>query len=204
MFIGKYNKSVILTYIGIAAAVLGIYFSFVKNIRYTLLCLIICGVCDLFDGAVARKCKRTEEEKLFGIEIDSLADIMNFVALPIAIFCGMGLTSLYNIIIYVVYALAAVTRLAYFNVNAKKSGTETPLKYYTGLPVTFSALIFTIFWFLNFYISEESFNVVYSLLMLVVALLFVLKIKVPKPKGAAYVVFALIAVAVSCFIIFSG
>ena len=65
MFIGKYNKSVILTYIGIAAAVLGIYFSFVKNIRYTLLCLIICGVCDLFDGAVARKCKRTEEENFW-------------------------------------------------------------------------------------------------------------------------------------------
>jgi len=33
---------------------------------------------------------------------------------------------------------------------------------------------------------------------------FVLKIKVPKPKGAAYVVFALIAVAVCCFIIFAG
>ena len=64
------------------------------------------------------------KKKTFGIEIDSLADIMNFVALPIAIFCGMGLTSLYNIIIYVVYALAAVTRLAYFNVNAKKNPVQ--------------------------------------------------------------------------------
>lgn len=198
MFIGKYNKSVIITYVGVALAVAGIYFSFKGNIRNAMLCLAISGVCDLFDGMVARRCKRTEEEKLFGVEIDSLADMMGFVALPIAVSCSMGLTQWYNLLIYIVYTLAAIARLAYFNTAAMKSGTESPVRYYTGLPVTFAALIFTTFWFLSFILTEGTFEVVYSLLMLIMALLYVFKIKVPKPRGIAYVILGLIAIAV-CF-----
>ncbi len=204
MFIGIYNKSVILTYIGVALAVMGIYFSFTGSIRYAMLCLAISGVCDLFDGMVARRCKRTEEEKLFGVEIDSLADMMGFVALPIAVCCGIGLTKWYNLVIYIVYTLAAISRLGYFNIVAKESGTQSPVKYYTGLPVTFAALIFTTFWFLSFVLTAGTFEAVYSLLMSIVALLFVLKIKVPKPRGVAYIILGLIAIVVCCAIILFG
>lgn len=203
MFIGIYNKSIILTYIGVALAVTGIYFSFTGSIRYAMLCLAISGVCDLFDGMVARRCKRTEEEKLFGVEIDSLADMMGFVALPIAVCCGLGLTKWYNAVIYIVYTLAAVSRLGYFNITAKKSATDSPASHYTGLPVTFAALIFTTAWFLSFILSDNIFAAFYSLLMLIMALLFVLKIKVPKPRGIAYVLFGLIAIIVCCAIIFA-
>ena len=64
MFIGKYNKSVIITYTGVIAAVIGCYLAIVKAApRYAVLCLIIAGLCDLFDGVFARMCKRNEEEK---------------------------------------------------------------------------------------------------------------------------------------------
>ena len=64
MFIGKWNKSVILTYLGMAVAVAGIFLSFTGiDVKYAFVCLMVAGICDLFDGAVARKCKRTEEEK---------------------------------------------------------------------------------------------------------------------------------------------
>ena len=46
------------------------------------LSLLISGICDMFDGKVARKCKRNKKEKMFGIEIDSLADTVNFLLLP--------------------------------------------------------------------------------------------------------------------------
>ncbi len=204
MFIGKYNKSIILTYIGVGLAVTGIYFSFTGNIRYAMLCLAISGVCDLFDGMVARRCKRNEEEKLFGVEIDSLADMIDFVALPIALCCGMGMTGWYNLVIYIVYTLAAIQRLGYFNIGARESATEVPVKFYTGLPVTFAALIFTAFWFLSFYLEKGTFAIAYSLLMLVMALLFILKIKIPKPRGKAYVILGLFAIVVCCAIIFVG
>ena len=63
MFIGKWNKSVILTYVGLMFAVAGIFLAFTTDkITYSYSCLMMAGICDLFDGMVARKCKRTEEE----------------------------------------------------------------------------------------------------------------------------------------------
>ena len=73
MFIGKWNKSVILTYIGLGVAVTGMYIAIVlNNIIFSLMCLMISGVCDMFDGKIARMCKRDNEEIAFGIELDSL------------------------------------------------------------------------------------------------------------------------------------
>ena len=54
----------------------------------------------MFDGVVARKCKRTEDEKRFGVELDSLVDVVNFVVLPIVIATAMGLTKWYQVLIF--------------------------------------------------------------------------------------------------------
>ena len=44
------------------------------------------GFCDMFDGIVARTKKdRTDEEKRFGIQLDSLSDIVCFGVLPFVI-----------------------------------------------------------------------------------------------------------------------
>ena len=94
MFIGKWNKSVILTYIGLAVSIFGIFicFNYENSANLAMSCLIIAGICDLFDGQIARKCKRTEQEKNFGIELDSLVDAIDFIALPITIFLRLLLT----------------------------------------------------------------------------------------------------------------
>ena len=71
--IGKWNKSVILTYIGLSLSILGIALIALKvELKYAMICFIFAGVCDMFDGTIARRCKRTKEEKAFGIELDSL------------------------------------------------------------------------------------------------------------------------------------
>ena len=86
MFIGKWNKSVILTYIGLAFGILGIALTLLGvKTKYALMCLMVAGVCDMFDGTVARRCKRTKEEKEFGIQLDSLVDTGCFVMFPIII-----------------------------------------------------------------------------------------------------------------------
>ena len=76
MIIGYYNKSVILTFVGILISIFGMLN--VANTDIALTCLILAGICDLFDGVVARKCKRTDKEKAFGVQIDSLADVISF------------------------------------------------------------------------------------------------------------------------------
>ena len=72
MFIAKWNKSVILSYVGLVFAIVGMYICVTTgNILHALSCLIVSGVCDLFDGKIARMCKRTKDEIKFGIQLDS-------------------------------------------------------------------------------------------------------------------------------------
>ena len=59
MFIGKWNKSVYLTYISLGFAILGIYLATaLGKTHLALMCLMCCGICDMFDGKLARACKR--------------------------------------------------------------------------------------------------------------------------------------------------
>ena len=74
--IGYYSYTVILTYLSLVFAMAGIHLSFNGMYQWAFICLIMCGICDTFDGMVARSKKnRTEEEKRFGIQIDSLCHL---------------------------------------------------------------------------------------------------------------------------------
>ena len=195
MFIGKWNKSVILTYIGLAVSIFGILICFnnnEKSIGFAMSCLIIAGICDLFDGQLARKCKRTEQEKNFGIELDSLVDAIDFIALPIAIFLRLQMNTWYHYIIMVIFAICGIASLAYFNIMVEDN--NNPVKYYMGLPVTYTALIFPVFYLLKYILPLNIFSIIYTALIGIVAVLNIINIKIIKPKGMAYLVFSLLAI----------
>lgn len=198
MFIGFYGPSVILTYIGLAFAVVGMVLAFLGFIPASVMCLILSGVCDMFDGTVARSCKRTETEKKFGIQIDSLVDTVSFGVFPIVLGICMGFTSRIHTIIYVIYALAAVIRLAYFNVLAEEKTVlnkkKEKVSYYFGLPVTSIAIILPFTYNLNIFMKPNVFVKAYPLVMLMTAILFVLNIKIKKPTGIWYVICSILAV----------
>lgn len=194
MFIGKWNKSVILTYIGLGFAILGMYMALVeKNIMLAFMCLVAAGVCDMFDGKIARMCKRDSEEIEFGIELDSLVDTVCFVVLPIIIYIALGFTAWYNVLSYILFAICGIARLGYFNVClATKDGKA--VKYYEGLPVTMAAATFPLFYLLNNVMSDNVFYVFFSILIVVQALLNILKVKIKKPTGIMYPIMAVCAV----------
>ena len=199
--IGKWNKSVILSYIGLAFSILGIYLALKGfNIKYAEVCLIVAGVCDMFDGTVARKCKRTEEEKLFGIELDSLVDVVNFLILPIIILFSLGINEIYAIPVFILYILFGVSRLAYFNITVEDN--NKPRKYYDGLPVTFAALLFPIIYLLSYILDKNIFNIVYLISTFIISILFIIKIKIPKPKLILSLIFLLLAIILSIIYLF--
>lgn len=195
MFIGKWNKSVILTYIGLLISILGIFicFNIENSIKFAMSCLIIAGICDLFDGVIARRCKRNEEEKNFGIQLDSLVDVIDFIGLPIAIFFTMQMNDLHHFIVIGIFAICGIARLAYFNILIDDN--NTPVKYYRGLPVTYSAMIFPITYLLKYIMPIDVFKIIYTLIILLVAILNILNIKIAKPRGIAYVLFSILAIA---------
>lgn len=205
MFIVKIHKSVLVTYLGIIFAVISMYFSFTKiafveinYLRYSLVFLILAGICDMFDGKVARMFKRTKEEKEFGIQIDSLADTVNFLCLPVIIMLSLGMNSIFDIAVYCLFILCGVSRLGYFNVNAD---LDDPVKYYNGLPVTSTAIIYPVVGLLHGQIPINIFQIVLITVTLITALLFVLKIKIPKFKGVAYIIIPILAIALSALLL---
>lgn len=197
VFIGKYNKSVILTYIGITIAVCGIIFSFLGNISNAMICLIFSGICDLFDGKIARLCKRDEQEKEFGKQIDSLADVFLFLALP----CVLGVEllkalPLYFNIVFVIYVICGVIRLAWFNILAS---SDQQVKYFIGMPVAYIALVLPIIYSVGL-IFKFNLSLVYFFIYLLFAILFIINVKVSKPKGIWYIIFFILAIIVTIVI----
>ncbi len=193
--IGYYGRSVVLTYIGLAFAVVGICFAYVTNLTWSVVCLIVAGVCDMFDGKIARACpNRTEKEKEFGVQIDSLADTVAFVVLPVLISLEMGHQGPISIAISVLYVLCGVIRLGYFNVLVAHTTSDEPIKAYTGLPVTSAAIIFPALWLISRFITRFSTTIMYGGIMFLTAALFVSRIKIKKPKGIAYYIFTAVAV----------
>ena len=182
-FIGIYNYTVILTYLSLVFAVVGMTMSAKGAFTISVICLMLCGICDAFDGTVARSKKdRTQDEKSFGIQIDSLCDVISFGVFPAVLCYHLGADGLPGIACMCAYVLCAVIRLAFFNVlEAKRQKEEGGCnKIYRGLPVTSISIIFPPFYILRFLITEDLFTALLHILLLLVAYLFVLDFSVKK------------------------
>ena len=141
IFLGYWNVSVILTYFELISAVTGICAAYDGNMERSLLCLLLCGLCDMFDGKIARATKRSEDACVFGIQIDSLCDLVSFGVLPAVMGCAWGIGGWLRIV-PALFVLCGLIRLAYFNVDEQKrqKATDEKRQYYEGLPITCSAV----------------------------------------------------------------
>lgn len=199
--IGFYDYTVILTYLSVASASIGIFVSLTGGGHpyYGTMFLMLCGLCDTFDGRVARSKKnRTQKEKEFGVQIDSFSDLIAFGVLPTCI--GMALYKrdaftgensilthvpvVVLIAVSVLFVLCALIRLAYFNITVEETQSDAlgDKKFYFGLPVTSTALIFPTFIIIRHFIG---FNIsfLYYLILIIVGVLFILKFRLRKPNS---------------------
>lgn len=203
--IGFYNYTVILTYLGAAAAVCGIFFSASGHPFWGVICLLFAGLTDMFDGKVASTMKRTDDEKAFGIQIDSLCDLISFGVLPLAIGYGLGLSGFVFYLSCVLYLLCAIIRLAYFNVDeAKRQKTETgKRKIYLGLPVTTAAIIFPAIFGCESLLGNIM-PIIYQIALYGCAAAFVTKFKIGKPNKKGIPLLVAVGVAILILVICSG
>lgn len=206
--IGYYGFWVYLTYLSLVSAVVGIFFAFEGNIKYALICLMISGICDTLDGRVANLKQRTDREKSYGIQIDAFADIISFGALPAAIGYSVGQSfdsfGIISIAIFAIYVLAALIRLAYFNViEIELQGKNEKRIYYEGLPVTIVALIIPVVFSICI-MFDIPIAPTYNVLLLILAGAFVMKVKIYKPKNRWKVVLCLIGVPILIYLLVYG
>lgn len=208
IFLGFYNYTVIITYLAVPATVIGMAAAFCGKFYLSLVCVMFAGLCDAFDGKVARtRSKSTTTEKNFGIQIDSLVDLVCYGVTPVII--GFNLLVFQtNIVLYSLvfafYILAAIIRLAYYNVTEeerqkKENGNR---KYFRGLPVTSAAIMIpAIFVFYNF-VSKAKFANIYTIWLAMIAFLFISNFKLRKPgtKGLIAMIILGTAILVALFV----
>ena len=207
--IGFYNYTVILTYISLVISSVGIGFAVTGNPFSAMLCLMASGVCDMFDGMIARTRKKsTDEEKRFGIQLDSLCDIVCFGVLPAAtgIALAAGQSTALQVAAWAIgslFILCALIRLAYFNVTeetrqANEGGRRT---HYMGVPVTTSAMVFPLMYALSLLPVDPLNQWIYPAFLLITAVSFITPVKVVKPHGKGMVIMGIIGLVETALII---
>ena len=198
--IGFYDYTVVVTYISLVSSILGMFCAIDGKLTLAVSCLAFSGLCDMFDGKIARtKKNRTDDEKSFGIQIDSLCDIVCFGIFPIILGYKLGMCKAYSIAILAFYGLAGVIRLAYFNVMEAKRQSETSenRKYYQGLPITSIAIILPLFCTLRPLLGHRFLSELH-ICILTVGLLFIINFPLRKP---GWKMLTLLVAIVSCALI---
>jgi len=171
---------------------------FAQDYRLAAALLVLAGIFDALDGFVARATGTSSE---FGVQLDSIADVMNFGCAPAMLlycygFVLMGpadptLLRAGGIAAFFFVACGAL-RLARFNVNVGR----TDPKYFVGMPITAGAACVAsvvVAWPESPETSLHGYLVV--LMLFVVGSLMVSTIRFPSSKqkksAAAFVVLAL-------------
>lgn len=194
--LGFYNYTVILTYLSLCSGVTGIWFAFKGHPGIAIMCLLASGLFDAFDGRIARTRKQsTDSEKKFGIQIDSLCDLVCFGVLPCSIGFASGMNKAYYVPVFCLYTLAALIRLAYFNVSEEERQQKTTekRKNYSGLPVTSISLILPLFFIISKFIQNGHYNefIILGVLIISGAMFIIEQIRIKKPgiKGILIMIF---------------
>ncbi len=195
--LGYYNYTVVLTYVGMLSSFLGITLAVGGNLGAALLCLMFSGFCDMFDGKVASTMERTPSQKRFGIQIDSLSDLICFGVLPALIVFELDPVNKLNGAVSGIYLLCALIRLAYFNVDEeeRQNQTQEARSIYMGLPVTTAALILPGLFCLHGLVEQLKLELAGPVLLVCMGLAFLTPFHLKKPGNLGKVVMIVVGVA---------
>ena len=153
--------------------------------RLAAILLVLAGVFDALDGFVARA---TNTQSAFGVQLDSIADVMNFGCAPgLLLYCygfaQMGaahptLVRMGGLACFVFVACGAL-RLARFNVMVGK----TDPRYFVGMPITAgAACVASVVVAWPDPVADLAGAFLVMLLMIVVGTLMVSTIRFPSSK----------------------
>lgn len=146
--------------------------------------LAAAALADTFDGRFARQFKRTPRQSALGAQVDNLVDASVFGVVPIVVVATLvrpepGLWWLAAC----GYAVAVVTRLAFFQVEAETGG-------FVGVPTPAIALV----WATELLAPPGVTGT--GITLVVTALAMVCPIPIPRPRGLGLAAFAGWAVVV--------
>ncbi len=154
----------------IISGICSIFLAFNQEMAAAAFALCIAVLFDWIDGKIARMSKQTELQKLFGKELDSLADIVSFGAAPAVFGFALGLQEWWQILILLFFVSAGMLRLARFNVTEAK-------EEYEGVPITTNGIILPILYAVYYYFPFNLCYVAAVYLIMAIAMISTYTIK---------------------------
>lgn len=121
------------TLAGGACSLVGAWAAVRQQFRLAALLLVAAALCDYLDGKVARARGRRHPE--FGKALDTVVDAISFAAVPVVFGYCLGLQHPFQVLVLLIFAGAAVLRLARFTV------LPADPRAFVGMPVTYNNLI---------------------------------------------------------------
>ncbi len=136
-----FNLANLFTMVNIASGLIAVYFISQSNFFYAVVFAWIGGAFDIFDGKIARKYGLSNE---FGIQLDSFADFLSFVLVPVflifqAVYSGLeGAMLAAAAAVSIYYVISGLRRLIQFNIDAEEGEVS---KFFTGVPTPLGAIL---------------------------------------------------------------
>ncbi|HEY5819847.1 MAG TPA: CDP-diacylglycerol--serine O-phosphatidyltransferase [Mesorhizobium sp.] len=172
-----------ITVLAICAGLSGIRLAFEGRFEIAVVLVLVAAFLDGIDGRIARALKATSK---FGVQMDSLADIVNFGVAPALVlyFYLLHFAKPLGWIAALIYAVACCLRLARFNVMAEDATRPAwQAEYFVGVPAPAGAGLVMLPVYLSFIGLEQSRALAYCSAAYVVLVAFLLVSRLPVYSG---------------------
>jgi CDP-diacylglycerol--serine O-phosphatidyltransferase len=175
----------LITVLAICAGLTGIRLAFEGRFELAVAMVLLAAFLDGIDGRVARLLKATSK---FGVQMDSLADIINFGVAPVLVSYAFLLDGARSLgwIAALIYAIAAGLRLARFNVMAEREQKAAwQAEFFVGVPAPMGAMLVLLPVYLGFLGLEPTPLFVYASTAYTVLIGYLLVSRLPVWSGKA-------------------
>ena len=183
--------------IGLLAAMIAIYYAIIGNFSIAIISILWAVLFDWTDGIIARKMKgRTEHQRAFGGQLDSLIDIVSFGVFPAVFLLSFANFNPWFLPGAFLIVAASSLRLSYFNIFGLVDD-----KSYMGLALDNNVIILAFIFLFHGFFDQTIFAISLHILFMLFLLLNLAPIKTPKFSGKWF--YVLIAYTVALTILYS-
>jgi CDP-diacylglycerol--serine O-phosphatidyltransferase len=161
---------------GLLFGVSSIYFSSIEQTTAAMVAMLWALLCDWFDGPIARRTKgRTDLDRAFGGELDSLADLVCCGVAPGMLLLSVSSFDPWFLPGAFLLCVAGAIRLAHFNVAGEEDS-------YVGLPIDTNIIVVSLVIALQDLLGEQQIKWLLYAAIVTLAGLNVATFRMKKPS----------------------
>ncbi len=151
----------------------GIGFALIAQSHYVLISLMIASVAFVLSQWFIQD--ETSTNPVFDQQILALSYVVVYGVLPVVLLNSISYGSIIAVIVGAIFLLAVVLRIAYYGVESPIISSQSS----TGLPLEVIAILIPLICLLAYIIPSTVFYVILCVVMAILAVGFVLEIKIP-------------------------